>query len=206
MQFETSGYSFSFNIHKKERSLATDLYKELTPFITEDRIFIYRNQPTAVEKAEKIALDSNRVPKFYPGMWLVQLLMELLAAQIETEEADTFQRQKASKANDIQFTMEIENLIAANYDKDYNITKMAGQLHISTRQLDRIIRKHYGKTLHEIFMEMRVEAAQYYLLNTKMSVDKIAVTVGFNSSVGLYREFKKKHGITPSEYKKRRTS
>ena len=48
-----------------------------------------------------------------------------------------------------------------------------------------------------------LEAAEYYLVKTKMSVDKIAVTVKFNSSVGFYREFKGKHSITPAEYKKR---
>ena len=52
-------------------------------------------------------------------------------------------------------------------------------------------------------MDKRIQTAEQLLVTTDMTVDKIAVTVGFSSSAGFYREFMKRYDTTPAEYRKR---
>ena len=62
--------------------------------------------------------------------------------------------------------------------------------------------KQYGKTLHQVIADKRINASVNLLITTDMTVEAIASEVGFNSSVGFYREFVKRHSLTPAEYRR----
>ena len=68
--------------------------------------------------------------------------------------------------------------------------------------LDRIVRKRYGKTLHKVIMETRLRSAERMLVTTNMTVQEIGSEVGFSSNAGFYREFSRLYGTTPAEYRK----
>jgi len=50
-------------------------------------------------------------------------------------------------------------------------------------------------------MDKRIQAAENLLLHSDLSVEKIAISVGFNSKVGFYREFSRKHHMTPAQFR-----
>ncbi len=96
---------------------------------------------------------------------------------------------------------ELDNLIDSEYTKKWNTADVANRLFLSPRQLDRIALKRYGKTLHQVIVDKRIKTAESLLINTDMTIEKIAITVGFNSSVGFYREFVKRYDMTPAKYR-----
>lgn len=78
---------------------------------------------------------------------------------------------------------------------------VADELHVSTRQLSRIIHKQYGCTYREKLLELRmIHAAK--LLSTGLSITEIAYEVGYSSPSAFHSVFLKYYGIVPAQYRK----
>ena len=89
-----------------------------------------------------------------------------------------------------------------NEDADDCLDQAALELHLSGRQLSRIVRENYGCTFKELVARFRMEKAAILLIHTKMTVVDVAKNVGYNSVRGFYSAFKKRYGCLPAEYRK----
>jgi transcriptional regulator GlxA family with amidase domain len=132
---------------------------------------------------------------------MLELLLAILDYNSEKIEPDANSRLSDTKDEDISRMMKIDELVNGFFDQNITLEEASKYLYISTRQLDRIVRKRYGKSLRSVLVDKRIAAAGHMLENTDMSVDKIGRTVGFGSKMGFYREFSKAHGMTPAEYR-----
>ena len=119
----------------------------------------------------------------------------------QSNHPQTEQPTASSRPNDIQRINILEQLIVHNYMQPISIDDFADKLHIGIRQLARIVEKHYGKSLHRVIMDKRLESAENLLLHSDLTIEKIAVSVGFNSKASFYREFSRKHRMTPAQYR-----
>lgn len=85
------------------------------------------------------------------------------------------------------------------------LEKLAGQLRIQPRLLSNIINRHFDCNFFEFINSYRVEEAKRMLADNSYA-DKtmldIMLDVGFNSKATFNTLFKKKAGMTPSEYRK----
>jgi AraC-like DNA-binding protein len=85
------------------------------------------------------------------------------------------------------------------------LEKLAGQLRMQPRLLSNIINRHFDCNFFEFINSYRVEEAKRMLAD-KQYADKnmldIMLDVGFNSKATFNTLFKKKAGMTPSEYRK----
>ncbi len=101
-------------------------------------------------------------------------------------------------------THKLHNLISACYTQNISLSELANQLHLSARQLNRIIKANYGCTYKEIITQKRIKAATNLLKAGNMSISDISQKVGYNSLKGFYKAFKKYYDCTPSEYRRSR--
>lgn len=117
-------------------------------------------------------------------------------------------RQASSKISDseISRTRRITNLIDKYYSYDISLDFLAKRLNLSVRHTSRIIKAQLGKTLGEIVLEKRMQAAEGLLLNSGLAVSEIAARVGYNSLSCFYAAFKDYYGTLPKEYKKQHLS
>lgn len=87
-----------------------------------------------------------------------------------------------------------------------NLERLAGQLKIQPRLLSHIINRTFDCNFFEFINNYRVEDAKAMLskpeYNTKTMLD-IMLDAGFNSKATFNTLFKKKVGMTPSEYRKK---
>ena len=85
------------------------------------------------------------------------------------------------------------------------LDKLASQLRLQPRLLSNIINRHFECNFFEFINSYRVEEAKRMLAD-KQYADKnmldIMLDVGFNSKATFNTLFKKKAGMTPSEYRK----
>lgn len=72
---------------------------------------------------------------------------------------------------------------------------------ISEVYTSRFFKEHTGYRFTEYVTKVRMEAACQLLQNNKLTIDKIANAVGYNSDVSFRRVFKTYMGMTPKEYK-----
>ena len=93
------------------------------------------------------------------------------------------------------------NQVFAPNVNNITVQKLAAQLHVTPRHVNRILQKHYGVTFHEKLTEARIRYAAYLLESTDQSIAQISEANGLTQA-SLIANFKKIHGITPSRYRK----
>jgi transcriptional regulator GlxA family with amidase domain len=75
--------------------------------------------------------------------------------------------------------------------------KLAREVGLSTRQLERLFRKYLGCTPTRHYLELRLEHARRLLLQTDMSVLDVALACGFVSASHFSKCFRELFGRTP---------
>ena len=192
----------SFIYDKRSERSSYDLYAELSAFVSSETISVCRGRDDICAQADAIVRLGQADEGIIPALKMTELLIKIAAA--DTEAPTEKGRGSVKGRYDIQRMMGLDSLIASSYMKDFTLKDIADVLYISPRQLDRIVRRRYGMTLHKVIMETRVRAAEHMLLTTDKTADRIGRDVGFSSNSGFYREFTRVHDVTPSEYRKKR--
>ena len=96
----------------------------------------------------------------------------------------------------------LQHIIASQFMNDVTAQSTAQQLFISTRQLERIMKKRYGMSFRQTITDLRLKTAAKMLSESVLSAEDIGRTVGFSSKASFYREFVKKFGIPPMQFRK----
>lgn len=89
---------------------------------------------------------------------------------------------------------------------DLTVAQIASALHFSHSVLCRLFHKKTGKTMIAYINEQRMKYAEELLKSTDLSANKIAYMSGFREYTYFLMLFKRKWGITTSEYRKRSSS
>lgn len=97
--------------------------------------------------------------------------------------------------------MEILRYIEGNY-KDGSLTAAAKLLHYDFYWLSHEIKNRTGKTYTEHMQEKRLSQASFLLKNTTLSVEEIAIAIGYENKSYFHRIFTKKFETTPKKYRK----
>ena len=91
-------------------------------------------------------------------------------------------------------------------DADYNAQKLADELNTNTRYISAVINLRYQDNYSQMVNEFRIKDAMYLLKDKhsqKMTMEEIALTVGFSNRQSFYAAFYKRLGITPREYRQK---
>lgn len=96
----------------------------------------------------------------------------------------------------------ILNYINHYYYEPLSLTDVAAHFQVSETYLSRYFKKKTGQNFINYLNEVRIENAALELRGTDASITNIAMDSGFSTPSVLNRYFKKKYGITPSEYRK----
>ena len=79
-----------------------------------------------------------------------------------------------------------------------DVSEAAG---VSVQHLARLFRSNLDTTVVERINSERIETAKKMILETSMSINKIAEAVGYNNNVTFSRNFHRYVGMAPSEYR-----
>ena len=78
---------------------------------------------------------------------------------------------------------------------------LAQKLHLSQRQLARVLEKDYGMNYREKLIHARMEQAAWLLRTTKQPIPQIAAFVGYKSESAFYKVFYSEYQQTPRQYR-----
>ncbi|MEW2915975.1 GlxA family transcriptional regulator [Ruegeria sp. ANG10] len=76
-------------------------------------------------------------------------------------------------------------------------SKIATEIGISTRQLERLFGKYLNASPKKYFMDMRLDRARKLLLQTEASVTEVAFACGFENPGHFARVYRAHFGVTP---------
>lgn len=104
--------------------------------------------------------------------------------------------------NEKERTAVIDNFFESNFAQKNGCAVLAEQLHLSTRQLNRYLKEHYGMGFQEKLIRTRMDQAALLLRTTNKPLQDIMEFVGYNSITAFYKAFSDKCGMTPQQYRK----
>lgn len=102
----------------------------------------------------------------------------------------------------LSLIQQIDQYIEINYKKKLSLDDIADALHINSSYLSRVYKLKKGKNLFDAILNLRIEAAKDYLINTDKRTYEISELVGVEDSSYFSKMFKKITGMSPKEYRK----
>lgn len=91
--------------------------------------------------------------------------------------------------------------IQRNFAKKITAKELAAQCNISVYHFIRVFKQTQNCTPHEYIINVRLLQSIHLLMTTTMSINDIALSVGFHSSSHFSNYFKANYGMTPLEYR-----
>jgi two-component system response regulator YesN len=108
--------------------------------------------------------------------------------------------------NSIDYTNHIvdatKEYLENHYTEDITLEVLAEQVNISPQYFSKLIKKTTGFNFTDWLSMLRVKRAKELLTNSNLTVKEVCFMVGYKDPNYFSRIFKKRIGITPSEYVK----
>ena len=102
--------------------------------------------------------------------------------------------------NSDQIVEKVAKYVREHYADSLMLEDLTQRFNYSMAYLSHIFHKKRGKTLSEYITEVRMEKANELLVDTSWSIQEIGERVGYRNSNYFSRKYKKRFGITPTEY------
>ncbi|MFT3919093.1 helix-turn-helix domain-containing protein [Cloacibacterium sp.] len=93
-------------------------------------------------------------------------------------------------------------LLEENYKEPKDVNFYAEKLFMTTRNLNIICQDIFHQSVSEIIETRKLTEAKNLLITTDKTIAEIGYELGFNEKTYFTHAFKKKSGVTPSEYRK----
>lgn len=125
------------------------------------------------------------------------LLQKLSAA---SEELPYFQKEQ------VELVKQIKNRMINEEGGYVSLEKLASEYRISVTQLQKIFKSLYGVPVYQYLREYRMEKAAVALTKSDRSVTEIALEAGFSNPGKFTEGFKRRYGMTPTQYRMKNRS
>jgi AraC-like DNA-binding protein len=84
----------------------------------------------------------------------------------------------------------------------FHSSRMSQHFAMSFKQINRLYKKEIGTTVYDYLMIKKINTAKMLLEDTDLSIKEIAYRIGYAEPYYFSNVFRKKTGITPTEYRK----
>lgn len=139
----------------------------------------------------------------FSGAAIAKSVSHFLATEARTSQAKFISRATLSSLDgDI---IEIDRWLRNNFSKEISLQSIASGLAMSTRTLDRRVRKSLGISPIKLLQRIRIERAIHLIETTNQPLQKIASQVGYQNTSTLRRLLKRELHQNPSDLRKYKT-
>ena len=152
---------------------------------------------TIREELSAHRLGGKTYASFLLGTFYIRLLRSL-----SQDLPHAFQTTRRTADDPTLRQLEIDEYFTAHYAESITAEDMARDLHLSKRQLSRILSAIYNRSFREILVNTRLQQALHLLTRTAYSIEEIASMVGYGSLSGFYAAFQKKFSVTAGAYRR----
>ncbi len=124
--------------------------------------------------------------------YLLELLSFLMKQSLDDRPAISHEKDLFERVN---------TLIASSYNKPLPLSNICDQIGYSKNYFTHLYKEHFGYTPKQYHEQLRIDKAISYLNMQDINVTEIALTLGFETIHDFSRFFKRKMGVSPSEYR-----
>ena len=133
------------------------------------------------------------------------LLMELKIKEllIKLYRDITMHQEEAIDSKYVKQFRLLRGEIFSSLSADWPVAKMSKRVNLSESYFYVLYKKIYGITPTADLINAKIISAKNMLMFKNMSVDDIAINLGYKNTTHFIRQFKSSVGMTPSEYRKK---
>ena len=95
--------------------------------------------------------------------------------------------------------------MSENIEEPMATGEVADEVGISTRQLERLFRRHMQCSPSQYYLDLRLQKARNLLLQSERSVTEVAMATGFRSTTHFAKVYRKNFGVSPNAQRARLT-
>ena len=132
---------------------------------------------------------------------VVKHLLSALLAKLETDSKKDYLNTQTSGHTQLVTFNNFLKILDYNFMRDECADFYAEKLNMSTRNLNLISQSVFGKTITEIIETRKLIEARNLLINSGKSISEIGYELGYNEKSYFTRVFRKKTGVTPTEFR-----
>ena len=157
-------------------------------------------EPDIADSIRRILLERRNKPEGYRSMIrsLAWQLMLLLNRYYKGDGAGD----EPGDYRDIERIVPALNYMDVNFNRDIDISKLAGLCFTSESNFRKLFHKAMGCAAQPYLLKMRLNVACAMLRNTKESILAVALHCGYNNLSNFNRQFREKYGISPRDFRK----
>jgi AraC family transcriptional regulator, transcriptional activator of pobA len=134
---------------------------------------------------------------------VIKHLLSALLAKLETDSKQEYlDNQAANRMQMVTFNSFLK-ILEFNFKRPDGADYYADKLNMSTRNLNLISQSAFGKSVTEIIETRKLIEAKSLLLDSGKTVSEIGYELGYNEKSYFTRVFRKRMGVTPSEYREK---
>lgn len=163
---------------------------------------IYTVTPEVTSLCRGIFYESAAGNPFRREMMQAQLT-QLMLNNFRLLNLSTESRSGVSGPSNYERTYLIDNFFEAHLADKAGEEELAAMLHLSRRQLSRVLKENYGMGYREKLLRTRMDCAAWLLRCTDKRINEIANEVGYTSEAAFYQVFRTRFEMTPTEYRSR---
>lgn len=141
--------------------------------------------------------------KLFYEVYTQSLINEALIYILRKTNLKNIENESAAVPNECAF---VKQYIDMHFSEKVTLEDIAQKTYFSKFYIIHSFKKHFGITPFKYLLSKRLEEAENLLITTNMSVTSISSGIGFSSPSQLSKAFKQKHGITPQQFRARRSS
>lgn len=142
--------------------------------------------------------ESMETADYYLKCLNARELMVTLNIMLESMSEKEDQKQSDSVPDLME---QIHRHIEENYPENITLTELAEKYHLDASHLSRTFSRTYGESVIAFLTRIRMEKAAELMKETDRKLEAISFLVGYDDYHYFSRVFRKKMGISPSEYR-----
>ena len=156
--------------------------------------FVRKERP----RLQNLMEESMETADYYLKCLNARELMVTLNIMLESMSEKEDQRQSDSVPDLMD---QIHRHIEENYPENITLTELAEKYHLDASHLSRTFSRTYGEFVIAFLTRIRMEKAAELMKEADRKLEAIAFLVGYDDYHYFSRVFRKKMGISPSEYR-----
>jgi len=189
---------FSLSFDETESPVFPGLLNVLNISLDICRMMLSLNQALVFPDAHALRGDLVRLAKEYAGRrdhaFMTSLTYHLLC--------ELSRLPLTAKSGVQAYVEKADSYIHEHFYEIKNNEQIAAHVGLNGTYLERIYKKHYGISLWECVTVCRLAAARELLLQPGLPIKEIEARVGFYNRQTFFLQFKKRYGMSPTEYRK----
>ena len=88
------------------------------------------------------------------------------------------------------------------YTESFDLKKLSDEYAFHPTHIIRCVKNKYGLSPLQLLLHIRIQKAKELLTYTNFSINKVAISVGFDDNAYFTKQFKRIIGTTPTNYRK----